>query len=83
MKQQITSKLSAALPGRDCPEYESTLNGVVQKVLVPGYTENRQSRANKGIPRFDCYPVLNHADRGPDEGAPRQRAGLLTAIHMS
>jgi hypothetical protein len=61
MKQQITSKLSAALPGRNCPEYESTLNGVVQKVLVPGYTENRQSRANKGIPRFDCYPVLNHA----------------------
>ena len=36
---------------------------VVQKVLVPGYnyTENRQSCANKGIPRFDCYPVLNHA----------------------
>jgi hypothetical protein len=39
----------------DAPE------GVVQKVVVPGYTENRQSRTSKGIPRFECYPVLNHA----------------------
>jgi len=30
--------------------------GVVQKVLVPGHTENRQSLANKEIPpRFDGY----------------------------
>jgi hypothetical protein len=35
--------------------------GVVQKMVVPGYTENRQSRTSKGIPRFECYPVLNHA----------------------
>src|SRR5271166_627867 len=35
--------------------------GVVQKVLFPGYTENRQSRASQGIPGFECNPDLNHA----------------------
>jgi len=35
--------------------------GVVQKVLFPGYTGNRQSRASQGIPRFACNPDLNHA----------------------
>src|SRR5271166_1350759 len=39
--------------------------GVVQKVLFPGYTENRQSRASQGIPGFECNPDLNHAPATP------------------
>src|SRR5208283_5944806 len=38
-----------------------TVHGAVQKVLLPGYTENRQSRAGQGIPSFECNPDLNHA----------------------
>src|SRR5271165_4338802 len=34
-----------------------------KKVLFPGYTGNRQSRASQGIPRFACNPDLNHAPR--------------------
>jgi hypothetical protein len=34
---------------------------VVQKVLFPGYIENRQSRASQGILGFECNPDLNHA----------------------
>jgi hypothetical protein len=37
---------------------------VVEKVGVPDYSKNRQSRASKGFPRFECYPVLNHAQPG-------------------
>ena len=37
--------------------------GVIQEVLFPGYTGNRQSRASQGIPRFECNPDLNHAAR--------------------
>jgi hypothetical protein len=35
--------------------------GVVQKVLFPGYTGSRQSRASQGFLCFECYPDLNHA----------------------
>jgi hypothetical protein len=48
--------------------------GVVQKVVVPGYTENRQSRTRKGIPRFECYPVLNHA---PDSIVPGRALSVV------
>jgi hypothetical protein len=37
---------------------------VVQKVLFPGYTGSRQSRAGQRFPRFACYPDLNHAPEG-------------------
>jgi|SRR5208283_1152043 len=42
---------------------ERRAGDVVQKVLPPGYTENRQSRASRGIPGFECNPDLNHALR--------------------
>jgi hypothetical protein len=35
--------------------------GVVQKVLFPGYTRSGQSRARQGFPSLECYPGLNHA----------------------
>jgi hypothetical protein len=41
---------------------------VVQKVGVPGYSKNRQSCASKGLPRFECYLVLNHAKKSNGEG---------------
>jgi MFS family permease len=44
---------------------EDASEGVVQKVGIPGYSKNRQSRASKGLPRFACYPVLNHAAQNP------------------
>jgi hypothetical protein len=34
---------------------------VVQKVPLPGYTENRRSRARKGIRCFEWNLDLNHA----------------------
>src|SRR5690349_20010839 len=56
--------------------------GVVQKSLVPGYTERRQSRAGQGTPHLECYPDLNHAHpkaadpEPPPAGAkPDYRAG--------
>jgi len=35
--------------------------GLVQNGRFIGYTENGQSRANQGIPRFAWKPDLNHA----------------------
>jgi hypothetical protein len=52
--------------------------GVVQKLVVPGYTENRQSRTRKGIPRFECYPVLNHAVSG--QGKSLRKIREITAL---
>src|SRR5271166_6064407 len=54
------SKRGRSVPSRARVRICSS-RGVVQKVLFPDYTGNRQSRASQGIPRFECNPDLNHA----------------------